>query len=74
LTKKTETVFLESAIFDAVSTRKTSKKLNLSSNSSYRFERGLGWDIAEFASWRAANLITEIAGGTTGHQEKIYRL
>ncbi|MDR2437029.1 MAG: phenylalanine--tRNA ligase subunit beta [Endomicrobium sp.] len=60
---KTETIFLESAIFDAISIRKTSKKLNLSSDSSYRFERGLGWDITEFALWRAANLITEIAGG-----------
>jgi phenylalanyl-tRNA synthetase beta chain len=60
---KTETIFLESAIFDPVSVRKTSKRLNLSSDSSYRFERGLGWDIAELALWRAANLITEIAGG-----------
>jgi phenylalanyl-tRNA synthetase beta chain len=60
---KTETIFLESAIFDAASIRKTSKKLNLSSDSSYRFERGLGWDITELALWRAANLITEIAGG-----------
>jgi phenylalanyl-tRNA synthetase beta chain len=56
-------IFLESAIFDASSIRKTSKKLNLSSDSSYRFERGLSWDIAELAIWRAANLITEIAGG-----------
>ncbi|MDR1721055.1 MAG: phenylalanine--tRNA ligase subunit beta [Endomicrobium sp.] len=61
--EKTETVFLEIAIFDAGSIRKTSKKLNLSSDSSYRFERGLSWDIAEFASWRAANLIVELAGG-----------
>jgi phenylalanyl-tRNA synthetase beta chain len=60
---KTETIFLESAIFDPVSVRKTSKKLNLLSGSSYRFERGLGWDITEFALWRAANLITKIACG-----------
>jgi phenylalanyl-tRNA synthetase beta chain len=60
---KTETIFLESAIFDATSIRKTSKKLNLSSDASYRFERGLGWDITELALWRAANLIIEIAGG-----------
>ncbi len=69
--EKTETVFLESAIFDAVSIRKTSKKLNLSSDSSYRFERGLGWDIAEFASWRAANLIIEIAGGRMETREDL---
>ncbi|MDR2399560.1 MAG: phenylalanine--tRNA ligase subunit beta [Endomicrobium sp.] len=61
--EKTEKIFLESAIFDATSVRKTSKKLNLSSDSSYRFERGLGWNITELALWRAVNLITEIAGG-----------
>ncbi|MDR3275023.1 MAG: phenylalanine--tRNA ligase subunit beta [Endomicrobium sp.] len=61
--EKTKTIFLESAIFDSASIRKTSKKLNLSSDSSYRFERGLGWDMSEFASWRAVNLLTEIAGG-----------
>ncbi|MCA6079415.1 MAG: phenylalanine--tRNA ligase subunit beta [Endomicrobium sp.] len=69
--EKTETVFLESAIFDAVSVRKTSKKLNLSSDSSYRFERGLGWDITELASWRAANLIIEIAGGRMNAREDL---
>ncbi|MDR3112004.1 MAG: phenylalanine--tRNA ligase subunit beta [Elusimicrobiota bacterium] len=59
----TKNLLLESAIFNAACVRKTSKKLNLSSDSSYRFERGLSWDIAELASWRAANLIAEIAGG-----------
>lgn len=69
--EKTGTVFLESAIFNADSVRKTSKKLNLSSDSSYRFERGVSWDIAEFASWRAANLICEIAGGRIESREDI---
>ncbi|MDR1401155.1 MAG: phenylalanine--tRNA ligase subunit beta [Endomicrobium sp.] len=61
--EKTEDIFLESAIFNADLVRKASRKLNLSSDSSYRFERGLGWDITELASWRAANLIVEVAGG-----------
>ncbi|MCL2144343.1 MAG: phenylalanine--tRNA ligase subunit beta [Endomicrobia bacterium] len=69
--EKTGTVFLESAVFSADSVRKTSKKLNLSSDSSYRFERGVSWDIAEFASWRAANLICEIAGGRIESREDI---
>ncbi|AKL97584.1 phenylalanine--tRNA ligase subunit beta [Endomicrobium proavitum] len=60
---KTETVFLESAIFAPSSIRKTSKKLNLSSDSSYRYERGVSWDISQYASWRAVNLILELAGG-----------
>ncbi|MDR1522550.1 MAG: phenylalanine--tRNA ligase subunit beta [Endomicrobium sp.] len=67
----TQTVFLESAIFDSVSIRKTSRKLNLSSDSSYRFERGLSWDIAETAFWRAVNLISDIAGGKIEAREDL---
>ncbi|MCL2507012.1 MAG: phenylalanine--tRNA ligase subunit beta, partial [Endomicrobia bacterium] len=67
----TKTIFLESAMFNASSVRKTSKKLNLSSDSSYRFERGAAWDISEFASWRAANLICEFAGGRIEIREDI---
>jgi phenylalanyl-tRNA synthetase beta chain len=67
--EKTENVFLESAVFNPTSIRKTSKKLNLSSDSSYRFERGVSWDTSDFASWRAANLIVEIAGGKIESRE-----
>jgi phenylalanyl-tRNA synthetase beta chain len=69
--EKTENVFLESAIFNPTLIRKTSKKLNLSSDSSYRFERGVSWDISDFASWRAANLIVEIAGGKIESREDL---
>jgi phenylalanyl-tRNA synthetase beta chain len=69
--KKTENVFLESAVFNTTSIRKTSKNLNLSSDSSYRFERGVSWDISDFASWRAANLIVEIAGGKIESREDL---
>jgi phenylalanyl-tRNA synthetase beta chain len=72
--KNTETVFLESAIFDSVSIRKTSKKLNLVSDSSYRFERGVSWDIAEVAFWRAANLISDIAGGKIEAKEDLQNI
>ncbi|MDR3243157.1 MAG: phenylalanine--tRNA ligase subunit beta [Elusimicrobiota bacterium] len=65
--ENTTAVFLESAIFDSSSIRKTSKKLKLSSDSSYRYERGVSWDICELASWRAENLIAQISGG---HLEK----
>ncbi|MDR0617289.1 MAG: phenylalanine--tRNA ligase subunit beta [Endomicrobium sp.] len=70
----TETVFLESAIFDGVSVRKTSKKLNLASDSSYRFERGVSWDIAEVAFWRALNLISDIAGGKIKAKEDLQNI
>lgn len=69
--ENTETVFLESAMFDPGAVRKASKKLNLSSDSSYRFERGVAWDIAELASWRAANLIMDNAGGKIETREDI---
>ncbi|MDR3049336.1 MAG: phenylalanine--tRNA ligase subunit beta [Elusimicrobiota bacterium] len=69
--ENTTTVFLESAIFDASSVRKTSKKLKLLSDSSYRYERGVSWDICEQASWRAENLIAQVAGGRLEKREDV---
>ncbi|NIQ01785.1 MAG: phenylalanine--tRNA ligase subunit beta [Nitrospinaceae bacterium] len=59
----TRTVVLESAYFDPVSVRKTSKKYGLRSDSSYRFERGVDIEGVAKASSRAALLIQELAGG-----------
>ncbi|MCL2389584.1 MAG: phenylalanine--tRNA ligase subunit beta, partial [Elusimicrobia bacterium] len=59
----TVNILLESAVFAPGLVRHTARKLNLSSDSSYRFERGTSWEISEYASWRAANLIIELAGG-----------
>ncbi len=56
-------VLLESAQFDPVSVRRTSRKLGLSSESSYRFERGVDFDTVDWASRRAVRLILETAGG-----------
>lgn len=64
VTEKTKYIFLESAYFDPVSIRKTSKVLNLKSESSYRFERGTDIEFIEKALNRAALLIKEVAGGT----------
>jgi phenylalanyl-tRNA synthetase beta chain len=60
----TKDIFLESAYFDPISVRRTSKLLNLTSESSYRFERGTDIELLEKALNRAALLISEIAGGT----------
>jgi phenylalanyl-tRNA synthetase beta chain len=57
-------IFLESAYFAPSSIRKTSKKLNLFSESSYRFERGADIEFLENALNRTAQMIHEIAGGT----------
>ncbi len=63
VTHATTDVFLESAYFNPVSVRKTSKRHALKTDASFRFERGVDPNITELALKRAALLITEIAGG-----------
>jgi phenylalanyl-tRNA synthetase beta chain len=60
---QTTSVLLESARFDPLSVRRTSRTLALKSESSYRFERGIDPKLALCASLRAAQLILETAGG-----------
>ena len=65
---ETKSVLLESALFEPTSTKYTATKLGLSSESSYRYIRGVDKDIADFASRRAAHLLqkygaAEIARG-----------
>jgi len=62
VTKQTKTVLLESAYFDAATIRRTSKKLGLSSESSYRFERRVDLEAVARVSDRATVLICELAG------------
>ncbi|MBQ9358747.1 MAG: phenylalanine--tRNA ligase subunit beta [Abditibacteriota bacterium] len=57
-------IFLETAIFDCTNVRRTSKKLNLSTESSYRFERTVDEEQALYGARRALSLILELAGGT----------
>ena len=59
----TTNIFLESAYFDPVSIRKTAKRHGLSTDASFRFERGIDPNITKYALKYAALLITEIAGG-----------
>lgn len=64
VSEQTTNIFLESAYFNSVSVRKTSKKFNLKTDASFRFERGTDPEITVIALKRAALLIKEIAGGT----------
>ncbi len=66
ISERTRDVLLESAQFDPVSIRRTSRRLGLTSESSYRFERGVDWSAVEWASQRAVQLVAEMAGGTVG--------
>ena len=59
----TRNIFLESAYFDSVAVRKTAKRHSISTDASYRFERGINIDECKFALMYAALLIEEIAGG-----------
>ena len=64
VTEGTTSIFLESAYFNPVSVRKTSKRHSLKTDSSFRFERGTNPDITVEALKKAAILIAEVAGGT----------
>ncbi len=63
VTNETKTIFLESAFFNPISIRKTSKKLDINTDSSYRFERGVDIDMVDYALKRAAALIIEDSNG-----------
>ena len=63
ITEKTKEVFLESAYFDPVRIRKTAKRHGLSTDASFRFERGIDIQLCDYALKRAALLIMEVAGG-----------
>ncbi len=60
----TTDIFLESAYFNSVSVRKSSKYHGLKTDSSFRFERGTDPNIPVYALKRAALLIQEVAGGS----------
>jgi phenylalanyl-tRNA synthetase beta chain len=63
VTGKTSNIFLESAYFDPVYVRRTSKRHGLITDASFRFERGADPEMTLLALKRAAMLIREIAGG-----------
>ncbi len=63
VTESTVNILLESAYFKPESIRKTSKRLGLSTEASYRFERGTDIENLKKALDRAASLILEMAGG-----------
>ena len=59
----TVNVFLESAYFNPVSIRRSAKRHALSTDSSFRFERGIDPNIQVYALKRAALMMRELAGG-----------
>lgn len=63
VTESTTRIFLESAYFNPVFVRKTSKRHALKTDASFRFERGADPNAAPWALRRAVQLIAEMAGG-----------
>lgn len=66
VTLLTESIFLESAYFDPMVVGKTARQLNLGSESSYRFERGIDPTVQVDALVRATELLLSIVGGEAG--------
>tara|TARA_B100001996_G_scaffold116949_1_gene88532 strand:+ start:1287 stop:3716 length:2430 start_codon:yes stop_codon:yes gene_type:complete len=64
VSKETNTIFIESAYFDPISVRKSAKHHNLSTDSSYRFERGVDPNTTKYALKRAVLMIKEICKGS----------
>ncbi|MDY6288066.1 MAG: phenylalanine--tRNA ligase subunit beta [Bacteroidales bacterium] len=64
VTADTTRVFLESAYFNPVSIRKTSKRHGLKTDASFRYERGCDPNITRWALQRAVYLMQELAGAT----------
>ncbi len=64
VTEETNNVVIEGAIFDPVSIRHTSRKLNLRSEASSRFEKGIATEFVDEAVDRACYLLQSYAGGT----------
>jgi phenylalanyl-tRNA synthetase beta chain len=62
-TDKTKNILLESAYFDPVVVRKTSKRIGISTDASYRYERGIDPTIASQGIAQAAKIITSACGG-----------
>ena len=73
VTESTVDVFLESAYFNPVSIRKSSKRHGLKTDASFRYERGADPLVVEYAAKRAALLIQELAGGKIeGRMQQFY--
>ena len=73
VTESTVDVFLESAYFNPVSIRKSSKRHGLKTDASFRYERGADPLVVEYAARRAALLIQEVAGGhIVGRMQEFY--
>jgi len=71
VTDTTTDIFIESAWFNPVSVRKTAKRHGISTDASFRYERGTDPCMPPYALKRAVSLITSMAGGTVSAVEDV---
>lgn len=72
ITESTTDVFIESANFDPISVRLTAKQLGLSTDASYRFERGADINAAPEAARMAAALLSQFGGRVSKEMMDVY--
>lgn len=70
--ESTKSILIESAIFDAVSIRNTASRLNLKSEASIRFGKGLNYEYTSKAMNRACHLLEKYAGAKIYSGEVLY--
>ena len=71
VTSSTKRILLEAAHFDLGVIRRGCRKLGMTSDSAYRFERGVAWKTTETGSNRATELILKIAGGRVAARKDV---
>ena len=71
VTDETADILLESAFFNPVNVCLAARKYGLHTDSSYRFERGVDFELQVLAIERATQLITEIVGGEPGSVSEV---
>ena len=71
VTEASKNIFLESAFFDPIVIAGKARAYNLSTDSSYRFERGVDFSNARHALERATSLIIEYCGGEAGEISEV---
>jgi len=72
VTAKTKNIILESAYFDPIMIRRTARVLGVSTDSSYRFERGVDIHSVETGALRALNLILKFAKGKVSARTDLF--
>jgi phenylalanyl-tRNA synthetase beta chain len=72
ITEETSDILLECAAFSPRTVRATRRSLNISTDASYRFERGSDREICAIASRRALQIIQEVAGGTPSSEVDVF--